>query len=125
MRFVLKVLFPIGLIFGPWLLVGRPLTIIAVGLASGFAMAALAILSSGIEKALSGGEKGARVFLWMAVGSGALGAVIALFSSGQLAALASRSGIQASVSMMPWVCCGSAVAFACAAGLTLRRKRSA
>jgi hypothetical protein len=125
MRFVLQAMFPIGLIFIPMMLVGRPMTIVAVGFALGFAMAALAVASAGVEKALSGGGKGARIYLWMALSSGALAAVIALFVSGELDALATRPAVQASVSMMPWVFWGSALAFATAAGLTFRRKRPA
>jgi hypothetical protein len=124
-KFVLQVLFPIGLIFGPRLLVGMPVTLIAVGLASGFAMVALPILSSGIEKALSGGKTAARFYLWMALGSVVLAAVISLFVSGQLDALASRPGIQASVFMMPWVFWGCTVAFALVAAVMVGRKRSA
>jgi hypothetical protein len=114
-----------GLIFGPRLLVGRSLTLIAVGLAAGFAMVVFSILSSGIGKSLSGGKKAAQVYLWMALGSAAFAAVISLFVSGELDALASRPGIQASVIMMPWVFWGCALAFVSIAALIVGRKQSA
>ena len=125
MKFVLQALFPIGLIFIPMLLVGRPATIAAVGFTMGLAMAALAILPAGAAKALSGGEKGARGYLWISLGIAALAAVVTLYVYANLDALAPRPAVQASVSMMPLVFWGGAGGFVLAAAFTWLKRRSA
>jgi hypothetical protein len=125
MTFLLKALFPILLLVVPMFLIGQTVMIMVVGFTLGIMMAALALGSTGFRAALSGGERGARFYLWTAVGFAVLAGFITLFVSAHLDALSARPVVHAQVSMMPSAIWGGAVGFLVAAALTWFRRRSA
>jgi hypothetical protein len=122
---ILMLILVLAALYVPVFLVGKPGVINAVGLMLGIAMVVVAMGSTGIRTAFSGGEGAGKFYMWFAVGMAVLAGFTTLFVNSQLDALSSRPAVHAQVSMMPSVIWGGAAGFVLAAVFTWIRRRSA